>query len=178
MKHIVIYSSKTGFTERYARWIAEELQCACKPVKDVKSSELSEYDCIIYGGWLMAGNIKDILKLRQLKGLGEKKLFIFAVGLTPMGEEEVIEKMKETNLHEDEQEKIPFFYFEGGLDYSKMGFINKMLMKSLKKNLGKKKELTKEESATLHKLENSYDGTDRSYITPLVESVRSMADGD
>ena len=73
MKSIVIYSSKTGFTERYARWIAEDLQCTCKPIKDVNSSELSDYDCVIYGGWLMAGNIKDILKLRQLKGLGREK---------------------------------------------------------------------------------------------------------
>ena len=27
MKIIVIYKSKTGFTKRYAEWIAEELKC-------------------------------------------------------------------------------------------------------------------------------------------------------
>lgn len=178
MKSIVIYSSKTGFTERYARWIAEDLQCTCKPIKDVKSSELSDYDCVIYGGWLMAGNIKDILKLRQLKGLGEKKIIIFAVGLTPMGEADIVEKMKETNLNEDEEERIPFFYFEGGLDYDRMGFLNKRLMKSLRKTLSKKKELSEGEADMLHKLENSCDGTDRAYIAPLVERVKSLADGE
>lgn len=176
MKSIVIYSSKTGFTERYARWIAEDLQCTCKPIKDVRNSELSDYDCVIYGGWLMAGNIKDILKLRQLKGLGEKKIIIFAVGLTPMGEEDIVEKMKDTNLNQDEIEKIPFFYFEGGLNYEKMGFINKRLMKTLRKNLGKKKELSEGESLMMNRLEGSCDGTDRAYIAPLVEMVKSMSD--
>ena len=69
----------------------------------------------------------------------EKKIIIFAVGLTPMGEADIVEKMKETNLNEDEEERFLFFYFEGGLDYDRMGFINKRLMKSLRKTLGKKK---------------------------------------
>ena len=86
--------------------------------------------------------------------------------------------MKETNLNEDEEERIPFFYFEGGLDYDRMGFINKRLMKSLRKTLGKKKELSEGEADMLHKLENSCDGTDRAYIAPLVERVKSLADGE
>ena len=33
MKKIVVYESGTGFTERYAKWIAEELACDAKERK-------------------------------------------------------------------------------------------------------------------------------------------------
>ena len=35
MKYLVIYDSQYGFTEQYARWIAEELGCPCAARKDV-----------------------------------------------------------------------------------------------------------------------------------------------
>ena len=90
-----------------------------------------------------------------------------------MGEADIVEKMKETNLNEDEEERIPFFYFEGGLDYDRMGFINKRLMKSRRKTLGKKKELSEGEADMLHKTgSTSCDGTDRACIAPLVERAK------
>ena len=33
MNRIVVYTSKTGFTEKYAKWIAEELQCEAVSLK-------------------------------------------------------------------------------------------------------------------------------------------------
>lgn len=33
MKILVTYKSKTGFTKKYAKWIAEELNCETKDTK-------------------------------------------------------------------------------------------------------------------------------------------------
>ena len=39
MKKIVVYQSGTGFTAKYANWIAEELGCEAKEYKKVKENE-------------------------------------------------------------------------------------------------------------------------------------------
>ena len=42
MNSIVTYKSKTGFTKKYAEWIAEDL--GCKAVKLSELKDASEYD--------------------------------------------------------------------------------------------------------------------------------------
>lgn len=156
MKTIVVYSSRTGFTERYARWIAEELECECKTIKAVNEKLLAEYDCIIYGGWMMASNISDMVRLRKMKGLEDKKMVVFAVGITSMDSEDSIKRIEEMNFAPVESSRIPFFYFEGGIDYEKMGFMNKKMLGAMRKSLNKKEHLTSEESELLGKLEFIY----------------------
>lgn len=58
MKNIVVYESKYGSTEKYAKWIGEELNCKVSKISDVTTEELLNYDNIVFGGWLQAGKIK------------------------------------------------------------------------------------------------------------------------
>ena len=67
MKTIIIYESGTGFTEQYAKWISEALDCECKKLKKVSPSELKEFDRIIFGGWIMGGGIMGLEKIRSIK---------------------------------------------------------------------------------------------------------------
>lgn len=39
MQTIVIYNSKTGFTKRYAEWIAETAGAGCLPLSEAKKNE-------------------------------------------------------------------------------------------------------------------------------------------
>ena len=52
MNNIVVYESKYGSTERYAKWIGEELNCKVARISDVPIDELIKYDniiiCIVY----------------------------------------------------------------------------------------------------------------------------------
>ena len=36
MKILLIYKSKTGFTEKYARWISEEINCDVENISNLK----------------------------------------------------------------------------------------------------------------------------------------------
>ena len=54
MKTIVIYNSQTGFTKRYAQWIAEAAGADCLALPDAKKKDLTAYEAIIYGGWASA----------------------------------------------------------------------------------------------------------------------------
>ena len=44
MKTIVIYTSQTGFTKRYAEWIAERMNGDILELKDAKKKADSYYD--------------------------------------------------------------------------------------------------------------------------------------
>ena len=60
MKTIVIYNSKTGFTKRYARWIADAAHADCMELSEAKKKNLTTYEAIIFGGWACAGSISKI----------------------------------------------------------------------------------------------------------------------
>ena len=47
MKTIVIYTSQTGFTKRYAEWIAEATGADCFELSAAKKKDLTTYDCIL-----------------------------------------------------------------------------------------------------------------------------------
>ena len=47
-KTIVVYKSKHGSTEKYARWIGEELDCPVVSEKDFQRKNFSLYDNIIF----------------------------------------------------------------------------------------------------------------------------------
>ena len=43
MKTIVIYNSKTGFTKRYAQWIAEAAGADCFELSEAKKKSMATY---------------------------------------------------------------------------------------------------------------------------------------
>lgn len=51
----VVYFSKHGMTEKYARWIAEELNAALIDGKKVKDVELRKYSFVIFAVLFMLG---------------------------------------------------------------------------------------------------------------------------
>ena len=53
MKTIVIYNSQTGFTKRYAEWIAKAAGADCLELSVAKKKDLTSYEAIIFGGGLV-----------------------------------------------------------------------------------------------------------------------------
>ena len=164
MKTIVLYKSTTGFTAKYAGWIAEELGCEARPYKGIKDSELAGYDVVIYGGWIMAGMVNGYDKIRNMN---LNKVIVFGVGMS-VPSDEVVAKMVEQN-------RVPvedFFYFEGGYRPEKVGFLKRMMMNMIKGKIQKKPVKTEED---LHMLETfkGGDNTDRAAIEPLIKRAKA-----
>ena len=44
---IIIYHSKTGFSQRYAQWLAEALHCQAIPWRERKTVNLTRVDTLI-----------------------------------------------------------------------------------------------------------------------------------
>ena len=161
MKTVVIYKSKSGYTKKYAEWIAEELNCDIKENKNLKLSDIKDYDTIIYGGGLYATMINgiDLIKknFQELKG---KNIIVYATGSNP-GRAEEMNKVWEATFTEEQRNVIHKFYLRGGFDYSKLSFGNKILMSMLKKKLQSEKNPTEDEKDLLKAYDEPIDFTNK-----------------
>ncbi|MPM18604.1 hypothetical protein SDC9_65017 [bioreactor metagenome] len=174
MKTIVVYSSKTGFTKKYAEWIAAELNADITECRKITPDMLHEYETIIYGGGLYAGGIKGVKKIKKnLPYLRDRKIIVFATGATP-DREETTEEIRNQNFTSEQQEYINFFYLRGGFDYSKLNVIDKALMSMLKVKLRMKPESKRspDETGMLAAYENPADFTKEKYMEKLLELAR------
>ncbi len=176
MKAVVVYSSKTGFTKKYAQWIAEELSADIFEASKVNIKMLDSYDAVIYGGSLYATGIRGVkLITKNLNKLKGKMLAVFAVGVSP-ARQEVIDDVSRMNFPKDTRECIRFFYFRGGFDYKSLPLKDKLLMTLLRKRVeGKKKregQLTPDEAGMLAVYEKPADFTSRKNIEELVSYVK------
>ncbi len=172
MKILIIYKSHTGFTEQYAKWIGEALDCDITGYKDCDITKLMYYDVVIYGGRVHAGKIDGLEKIKKLITVaGHTKLVVFATGATPAETSEVIETMWRRNFSEEELTSIPHFYMQSGLKYEKMGILDRTIMKMMSRMLNKKKGKSEVEAGCQEAISSSYDICSKEYIVPLVEWV-------
>lgn len=164
MKTIVIYESGTGFTAKYAAWIAGELQCDARELKKVSAEEVKDYDTVIFGGWVMGNGIVGLDKIRAMN---IKSLVIYAVGASMQGED-VASAIRQQNQLADE----PFFYFQGGINFEKMGFVKKGILKMVRKSIAKKESKTEQDIFMEQALSGNCDYSNRQSVGVLVEYVK------
>ena len=85
MKTIIIYNSQTGFTKRYAEWIAEAAKADCIELSAAKKKDLTAYEAIVFGSWACAGSISKISWFKgNIDKWAGKKLIVFCVGASPI----------------------------------------------------------------------------------------------
>lgn len=172
MKAIVIYNSQTGFTKRYAEWIAEASGADCLELSVAKKKDLISYDAIIFGGWACAGSISKISWFKgNIDRWADKKLIAFCVGASPIDNPEIEVALKQI-FNESEREKVKIFYCPGGLNYEQMSAPSKLMMKMFIKMLKTKKDKTKEEQMMIKMISSSYDISDKKYIEPILRCLK------
>lgn len=174
MKTIVIYNSQTGFTKRYAQWIAEAAGADCFELSEAKKINMDDHDAIIYGGWACAGGISKLnwFKSNMNKWAG-KKLIVFCVGGSPLESPEVMPALNR-NFTESELQKINVFYCPGGFNYEKMSAPSKLMMKLFIKTLKAKKDRTDADNEMIKMISSSYDISDRKYIEPILKCLEKV----
>ncbi|MDD4075990.1 MAG: flavodoxin domain-containing protein [Eubacteriales bacterium] len=176
MKGLVLYKSRTGFTKTYATWIAEELGYDLFDHTRLTPDFIAAYDCVIYGGRVHAGSIDNIKKVKALfANNAHPKLIVFATGASPIDATEQIDGVWKANFSEEEAASIPHFYLPSGLNYEKMGFGDRLLMKMLVKVLNAKKDKTDYEIGFSKAIASSYDHSSKEYIQDLLACARSLA---
>ncbi|MDF2884179.1 MAG: hypothetical protein K0R54_4746 [Clostridiaceae bacterium] len=175
MKTVVIYKSKTGFTKKYAEWIAEDLSADIFDASKVNINMLDAYDTIIYGGSLYAVGITGVKLITQnIDKIKDKNIVVFATGASP-SREDVINEVKNKNFTPEQQKYIKFFYLRGGFNYSKLNPFDKFLMTLLKWKMKskKKEELTSDEIGMLAIYDKPVDYTMRKNIDSIIDYLKN-----
>ena len=159
---IILYRSKTGFSQRYAQWLAEDLGCGAVPYQERAGVVLGKYNTIILVGGLYAGQMAGLKWLeKQLPQLVGKRIAAVAVGCSPADNPELPGSMQALF---GRMPQIQGFYCQGGLDYVHMGWLDRAMMAVLRATLRGKTE----KAAMLEGISDSFDASDRAYLEPVI----------
>ncbi len=171
MNALIIYTSQTGFTKKYAQWLAERTGGSLLELKEAQKKSpgfFDGYDAICYGGWAMAGSlVKAKWFLGKAAGWKDKRLAMFCTGGSPEDNPD-IEVFLRNVLPEEQKKYIKVFYCPGGFNYEKMKAPSRIAMKMFLSALQKKKNATEKEKGMAEKMASSYDISDMKYIEPIV----------
>ena len=168
MKTAVIYTSQTGFTRRYAQWIAEGAGADCFELKQARRQDFSNYDAIVFGGWICAAMVRHLdWFVQQLPGWSGKRLIAFAVGGSPAGSPDIPGFMEKT-FGTEALRPVSAFYCPGGLSYENMRAPSRAMMKLFVKSVAARKDKAPHEEEAARMMAHSYDLSDRKYIAPIL----------
>lgn len=172
MKAIVIFSSKYGTTEKYARWISEAIDAPCYEASDIKPAALSDYDLVIYGGGLYAGGISGV---KLVTNNPCKRLIVFTVGLATPELTDYSEILKR-NFTPEQLSNTQLFHFQGGINYGRLGPVHKAMMAVMKKRISKipPAERTNDDHELLKTYGGNVDFTNKMAITPLLDYIQTL----
>lgn len=144
MNSLVIYKSKYGSAEAYAKLLAQDLGADLLKAEKVKPEDLSRYDAIIYGGGIYVGSVNGVSLLKKnWEIIKDKKIYLFTVGSAevraPETAKAILEGLRQ-KLPPEILDKLKIYHFQGGMQYSKMSFLHRMMMKMLITAMRKKPE--------------------------------------
>ena len=177
MKTLIIYTSQTGFTKRYAEWLADRMNGDLLDLKEARKKApafFETYHSIVYGGWAMAGNAMGAKWfLEKSVYWNNKRIAIFCVGASPNSNPDLEEALH--NMLTDEQRtRMKAFYCQGGINYERMTLPYKLAMRWFVSSLKKKKNPGEKEKAMASMLSSSYDVSDMKYIDPIVKYLEGV----
>lgn len=145
MASIVIYGSQYGTAKQYAEELARRTDI--KVLKYDEVGDINQYDTIAYVGALYAGGVVGMKKtFARLASCTGKTIVIATVGLADPSDQENVENIEGTmrqQLPAKMFEAARIFHLRGGIDYAKLGFKHKAMMRLLynkAKNLPEEKK--------------------------------------
>ncbi len=175
MKTLIIYTSQTGFTKKYAEWLAQKTGGDMLELKEAQKKDdafFAGYEAIVYGGWVMAASVVKVKWfLNKAASWKDKKLAIYCVGGSPNDNPDV-EVMLDKLLDQEQREYIKAFYCQGGFNYERMNAPSRLAMKMFVSALKKKKDPTEEEKIMTQMVATSYDISDEKYLEPIVDYLK------
>lgn len=119
----IVYCSNANHTKEYAEMISKKMNIEITSIDKIKN--ISKDDEIIYMGWVFASHIQGLEKIKNKYNI----ICIIAVGMNKNT------KQNDKVLIETNKIEIPFFYLQGGLDYTRLKGIKKHMLKFVSKQV-------------------------------------------
>ena len=177
MNSIIIYGSHYGTTKQYAEELSKRTNIKAISFKKF-NQQINDYDNIIYLGGLYAGGVLGMSKtLKKLNNISNKKILIATVGLSDPTDEvnkNNIRNNIKNQIPKEVLEKAKIFHLRGGIDYSKLNFAHKTMMKLLYnavKNLPNEKQ-TAEDRAMIETYNKKVNFIDFSSLDKIANEIQ------
>ena len=176
MEHIIVYGSQYGSTRRYAEKLSEITGIPAASYKDAPS--LSGMKTIIYLGGLYAGGVLGLAKTLRDFSLGDgQKLILVTVGLADPNEPENQHNIRtslQRQLLQELLDRAKIFHLRGGIDYQKLSFGHRTIMKLLYQSLRRTplENQTVENRALIETYGKQVDFTDFSALEPIIHEIQ------
>lgn len=177
MNSIIIYGSHYGTTKQYAEELSKRTNIKVISFKKI-NQQINDYDNIIYLGGLYAGGVLGMSKtLKKLNNISNQKIIIATVGLSDPTDEvnkNNIRNNIKNQIPKEVLEKAKIFHLRGGIDYSKLNFAHKTMMKLLYnavKNLPNEKQ-TAEDRAMIETYNKKVNFIDFSSLDKITNEIQ------
>lgn len=176
MEDIIVYGSQYGSTRRYAEKLSE--QVGIPAVSYQNAPELSNRKTIVYLGGLYAGGVLGLAKTLQSFSLQDgQKLLLVTVGLADPNEPE-----NQDNIRTSLQRQLPaelfdrakVFHLRGGIDYQKLSFGHRTMMKLLYQSLRRTplEKQTAENRALIETYGKQVDFINFGALEPIIHEIQ------
>ena len=163
---LVLFKTKYGSTEQYARWIHEEVGGDLVFYKRGKKVSFEPYDRIVLGGPIHGGRVTIATVLRdRWDELKHKDVSLFVVGATPIEHPKFLE-CYETSVSPEIREHINYFPLRGRLDQSRLDMSDRFLMHVA--------VWIETDPFFKEGMQSSVDGVARENLNPLLEHLRKL----
>lgn len=164
MKGLIIYKTKYGSTEQYAKWLGEDLGFDVVPVNKVKG--LAGYDTVILGSCVRMGRagIAGWINRTWAK-LQDKKLAYFTCsGALPA--DPLLQEYYTKAFPDNVRSKLPYFPLNGRFIFRELNWLDSKLM-NMAINMTKKSN-----PAEAAAMAEEYDRVSRDDIRPIVAYIK------
>lgn len=155
---VIVYESKTGFTKRYADMLASKTGLKVFRVKEL--SKVNQDEEIIFLGWMKAGKIQGLDKLRKNN----------VKAVCGSGTGRTAEPSAERIISRNKIEGIPFFYLRGGcLPLRELKGMDKIMMSMFSRMLKSRKDTDGKLEETISNIRNGFDGVNEENLVPVLQ---------
>ncbi|XVX21563.1 flavodoxin domain-containing protein [Actinomycetota bacterium] len=170
----VAYSTRHGSTQRYAAWLAQDLDADLLEAGSLSQERLAGHDTLVVLSPVYAGRIADAAALKDPSGpLGGRRVALVVVGMTPPDSPERAEIVA-NNLPEATLEQISVFHLRGAIDYQALSRLERVLMRFANWRLRSqaRRHPTPETTAAAAQAGVSADRVDRAALAPVLAWAR------
>ncbi len=167
----IVYTSKTGSTERYAQMLSKATGVPAYPAKEA-SKRLPRGSEVFYMGWLRAGSVSGLAGAMERYTIRGAAI----VGISPAGNGDLWTEAKINGGFSDSGARL--FYLRGGYAPDKLGRVDRLLMRFManaviKKIQAKGDAATEEERDMMGVFQNGGDLVQEEALADIVEWFRS-----
>lgn len=138
----VVFFTRYGTTERYARDLARTLGADVFSGKTVNVSQLIPYDAVIWGSGMIAGRLTGLAQMKKMiPELATKRQYLYLLGMSPTSNTEYYQNATRENFPPEVAHYITRFYFvQGDIDQRKLSFMHRAVMRMVAGGIRKKPE--------------------------------------